>query len=92
MMPFIISAPRDLVRLLPSSVSITPGQIAFDHDLGAELLGQRPGEAQDTRLGRSIGMLAHRGGDAAAQRVERDMLAMRPPRLLLQHDRAVAWM
>jgi len=29
MMPFIISAPRDLVRLLPSSVSINAGQIAL---------------------------------------------------------------
>src|SRR5690242_3836741 len=29
MMPFFISSPRDLVRLLPSSVSITPGQMAL---------------------------------------------------------------
>jgi len=38
MMPFIISGPRERVRLLPSSVSITPGQMALTMILGPSSL------------------------------------------------------
>ena len=63
------------------------GADRVDHDLGPELLGQRPGEAQDAGLGRGIGVLADGAGHAARQRIERRHAGDAPARLLLQHDR-----
>ena len=68
------------------------GADRVDHDLGAELLGKRARETQDAGLGGCIGMLADGAGDAAAERIERRMLAIRPPASCFSMTGATAWM